>query len=191
MGASLSHLLRSCVGKYNPDTSHVRCFQRPGARFGPAGIRAGSQRIRPQSWNPFLDVVASDGQELVDCGDVPMSCAPLSLLNLKKKNPPLATDDSPLLDGRFTDNAAALDTLTQAYSTLIRREMKNPPTEGKSLAKDGKFHPRIVTLGGGPSTFLPSLSTIPRSVGVLVALVLKIIRSFFRFCVGSARSTDQ
>lgn len=77
MGASLFHFLHYCDVKDNPYTSHVCFFQRPGARFGPAGIRAGSQRIRPQSWNPFLDVVASDGQELVDCGDVPMSCVPL------------------------------------------------------------------------------------------------------------------
>ncbi|GAW02055.1 agmatinase [Lentinula edodes] len=48
---------------------------RPGARFGPSGIRAGSRRLNlyggynvPLEANPF-----KSGQRIVDCGDIPVS----------------------------------------------------------------------------------------------------------------------
>ena len=48
---------------------------RPGARFGPAGIRAGSRRLTlyggynvPLDVNPFLS-----GLKIVDCGDIPVT----------------------------------------------------------------------------------------------------------------------
>ncbi len=44
---------------------------RPGARFGPAGIRAGSKLLR--DWNPHQEVAPFRSQQVVDCGDVPLS----------------------------------------------------------------------------------------------------------------------
>lgn len=41
---------------------------RPGARFGPAHVRAGSRLLRP--YNPELDVEPFGGQQVVDAGDV-------------------------------------------------------------------------------------------------------------------------
>jgi agmatinase len=41
---------------------------RPGARFGPAAIRAGSKLLRP--YHPFLDVQPWDVQQVADAGDV-------------------------------------------------------------------------------------------------------------------------
>jgi agmatinase len=41
---------------------------RPGARFGPAGIRAGSKLLRP--YHPSLDVHPWDVHQVVDAGDV-------------------------------------------------------------------------------------------------------------------------
>ncbi len=41
---------------------------RPGARFGPQGIRAGSKLLRP--YHPALDVHPWDAQQVVDAGDV-------------------------------------------------------------------------------------------------------------------------
>ena len=41
---------------------------RPGARFGPAGIRAGSKLLRP--YHPALDVNPWDVHQVVDAGDV-------------------------------------------------------------------------------------------------------------------------
>lgn len=44
---------------------------RPGARFGPAGIRAGSRLLR--DWNPHQAVAPFEAQQVVDCGDIPLS----------------------------------------------------------------------------------------------------------------------
>ena len=41
---------------------------RPGARFGPAAVRAGSKLLRP--YNPALDVQPWAGQQVADAGDL-------------------------------------------------------------------------------------------------------------------------
>jgi guanidinobutyrase / D-arginase len=41
---------------------------RPGARFGPAAVRAGSKLLRP--YNPALDVAPWAGQQVADAGDL-------------------------------------------------------------------------------------------------------------------------
>ena len=41
---------------------------RPGARFGPSGIRAGSKLLRP--YHPYLDVHPWEAQQVADAGDV-------------------------------------------------------------------------------------------------------------------------
>lgn len=115
---------------------------RPGARFGPYGIRSGSRRQRDTrgwtlSWqiNPY-----ALGSRIIDCGDVcgrspslPSGCS------LRSKQVPV----NPY------DNALAMSQMEVAYSTLLNRPVIND--NGKSvsftrkLAKDGFEHPRIVT----------------------------------------------
>ncbi|ORY16950.1 arginase family-domain-containing protein [Clohesyomyces aquaticus] len=48
---------------------------RPGARFGPGGIRQGSRRIAAESaWNIYTgENVFQDWAEIVDCGDAPLT----------------------------------------------------------------------------------------------------------------------
>lgn len=48
---------------------------RPGARFGPQGIRQGSRRISPEfSWNVYTGKNAfTQGLKAVDCGDAPLT----------------------------------------------------------------------------------------------------------------------
>lgn len=48
---------------------------RPGARFGPHGIRDGSRRIRgPHSWNIYSGKNSfQDWAKIVDCGDAPLT----------------------------------------------------------------------------------------------------------------------
>ncbi|EMD41856.1 hypothetical protein CERSUDRAFT_129052 [Gelatoporia subvermispora B] len=116
---------------------------RPGARFGPYAIRSGSRRQRETrgytlAWrnNPY-----EQGSKIIDCGDVPVS---------------------PF------DNALAVDQMEVAYSTLLER-----PTIGQSLvpsltrrfAKDGKEHPRIITLGGDHTIVLPILRSLYKVYG--------------------------
>ncbi len=44
---------------------------RPGARFGPIGIRHGARTIR--SWHPDLEIFPFGTQQVVDAGDIPCS----------------------------------------------------------------------------------------------------------------------
>ena len=48
---------------------------RPGARFGPAAVRAGSRLLRP--YNPHLDVEPFAAQQVVDAGD--LGCNPFDI----------------------------------------------------------------------------------------------------------------
>ncbi|KAH8829845.1 Arginase/deacetylase [Flagelloscypha sp. PMI_526] len=116
---------------------------RPGARFGPSGIRHGSRRLHypsgySLSWgsNPW-----KLGSVVRDCGDVPLA---------------------------QTDNMKALDQMETAYTSLLSRPVA--ASEGfvertKGLALDGQEHPRIVTLGGDHTIVLPILRSLNKVYG--------------------------
>ncbi|KAF9497824.1 agmatinase [Pleurotus eryngii] len=115
---------------------------RPGARFGPAGIRAGSRRLTlyggynvPLEVNPFRA-----GLGIVDCGDIPVSPY---------------------------DNKYAIQQIESGHKSLLQREALSPlghdSATGKKLipiSLDGKSHPRIITLGGDHTIVLPLLRSI-------------------------------
>ncbi|KAF7431119.1 hypothetical protein PC9H_006839 [Pleurotus ostreatus] len=115
---------------------------RPGARFGPAGIRAGSRRLTlyggynvPLEVNPFRA-----GLGIVDCGDIPVSPY---------------------------DNKYAIQQIENGHKSLLQREALSPlehdSATGKKLipiSLDGKSHPRIITLGGDHTIVLPLLRSI-------------------------------
>ncbi|KAJ0120951.1 hypothetical protein J7T55_015690 [Diaporthe amygdali] len=73
---------------------------RPGARFGPHGIRDGSRRIRgPHSWNVYSRQNSfEDWAKIVDCGDAPLT---------------------------FVDNTVALKQLVKAYKITSGRTANN------------------------------------------------------------------
>jgi len=118
---------------------------RPGARFGPFAIRSGSRRQRETrgytlAWkvNPY-----ELGSKIIDCGDVPVS---------------------PF------DNALAVDQMEVAYSSLLARpiisqELATRPPVVSKFAKDGKEHPRIITLGGDHTIVLPILRSLNKVYG--------------------------
>ncbi|KAI0003815.1 arginase family-domain-containing protein [Russula compacta] len=119
---------------------------RPGARFGPTGIRLGSRRIQPglRSWSMSwgLDPY-QQGLEIIDCGDVPVS--PFN-------------------------NALALDQMEIAYHTLLQRDVPHPDRERttgstRPFAKDNREHPKIITLGGDHSILLPILRSLHKVYG--------------------------
>ncbi|KAJ3809017.1 arginase family-domain-containing protein [Lentinula aff. lateritia] len=115
---------------------------RPGARFGPSGIRAGSRRLNlyggynvPLEANPF-----KSGQRIVDCGDIPVSPY---------------------------DSAYAVKQIEASHRSILQRTafspMANDSETGEALeaiALDGKNHPRIITLGGDHTITLPLLRSI-------------------------------
>ncbi|TBU59851.1 Arginase/deacetylase [Dichomitus squalens] len=110
---------------------------RPGARFGPNGIRQGSRRMSLDSINVAAKIRISDELDVVDCGDVPMVT---------------------------TDNKVALRQLELANAALLSGSSLRT-WEGKSIAKDGKFHPRVLTLGGDHTITLPLLRGVASIYG--------------------------
>ncbi|OAX37236.1 agmatinase [Rhizopogon vinicolor AM-OR11-026] len=120
---------------------------RPGARFGPAGIRAGSRRLTlyggynvPLDVNPFLS-----GLKLVDCGDIPVTPY---------------------------DNKFAIQQIEGGHKELLHRPafspLGNDSLTGKPLVPisiDGKHHPRVITLGGDHTIVLPLLRSIHSAYG--------------------------
>ncbi|KAJ7355685.1 agmatinase [Mycena albidolilacea] len=115
---------------------------RPGARFGPSGIRAGSRRLTlyggynvPLKVNPFRS-----GLRIVDCGDIPVTPY---------------------------DNKYAIEQIESGHKSLLQREafspLGNDSVTGEALVPlslDGKHHPRIITLGGDHTIVLPLLRSI-------------------------------
>ncbi|KAI0079476.1 agmatinase [Panus rudis PR-1116 ss-1] len=122
---------------------------RPGARFGPAGIRAGSRRLTlyggynvPLEVNPF-----HSGLKIVDCGDIPVTPY---------------------------DNKFAIEQIEKGHKALLHRQtasaLGNDSVTGKPLvpiSTDGKPHPRIITLGGDHTIVLPLLRSINSAYGAI------------------------
>ncbi|KAG6910637.1 hypothetical protein DXG01_009146 [Tephrocybe rancida] len=115
---------------------------RPGARFGPAGIREGSRRLTlyggynvPLEVNPF-----KSGLRIVDCGDIPVTPY---------------------------DNKHAIRQIEEGHKEILQREaysaLGNDSLTGDKLTPislDGRNHPRIITLGGDHTIVLPLLRSI-------------------------------
>ncbi|KAI0956782.1 hypothetical protein AcW1_005380 [Taiwanofungus camphoratus] len=110
---------------------------RPGARFGPNGIRQGARRLGVSRINVPMKIRVSDYLDVVDCGDVPMV---------------------------YVDNKVALRQLELANKALLSK-LSLRSFDGTSLAKDGKFHPRILTLGGDHTITLPLLRGVAEVYG--------------------------
>ncbi|KAI5927429.1 arginase family-domain-containing protein [Camillea tinctor] len=112
---------------------------RPGARFGPSGIRQGSRRLNlyggynvPLETNPF-----NGWAKILDCGDIPVTSY---------------------------DNTFALKQIEEGHYNILSRE---PKTDAKrpGPSKKGKTLPRVITLGGDHTITLPLLRSINRAYG--------------------------
>ncbi|KAJ7665896.1 arginase deacetylase [Mycena polygramma] len=111
---------------------------RPGARLGPRAIRMGSHQGRAHTlaWGSSP---FEFGARIMDCGDVPLT---------------------PM------DNAKAIDQMEVAYSTLLARPVQGETKASTAaMAKDGKEHPRLVTLGGDHTIVLPILRSLYKVYG--------------------------
>ncbi|KAF9441908.1 Arginase/deacetylase [Macrolepiota fuliginosa MF-IS2] len=131
---------------------------RPGARFGPFAIRAGSRRLSDLAYD--FNYAASPrglGAKILDCGDVPVS---------------------------IFDPAKALDQMETAYTTMLQRPVRNgtgtnPDYDDrtKTVARDGRAHPRVVTLGGDHTIVLPILRALDRVYGPISVSCLRVLCS--------------
>lgn len=127
---------------------------RPGARFGPQGIRRGSQRIIPEgAWDPYtLKNAFESWARIVDCGDVPVT---------------------------WLDNTVALRQLDEAHRIISSRPAANASIASTVSAESGaetgegaevdriktKPVPRILTLGGDHTTTLSALRSVHKHFG--------------------------
>ncbi|KAK4464007.1 arginase family-domain-containing protein [Cladorrhinum samala] len=117
---------------------------RPGARFGPSGIRQGSRRLNlyggynvPLDTNPF-----SSWAKVIDCGDIPVTSY---------------------------DNTYALRQIEEGhYSILSRKPKTDADKPGPSLKKTTL--PRVITLGGDHTITLPLLRSINRAYGPVTVI---------------------
>ncbi|TDZ26327.1 putative agmatinase 1 [Colletotrichum sidae] len=112
---------------------------RPGARFGPSGIRQGSRRLNlyggynvPLDTNPF-----NSWATVLDCGDIPVTSY---------------------------DNTWALHQIEEGHFNILSRK---PATDAykKGPAKNERTLPRVITLGGDHTITLPLLRSINRAYG--------------------------
>lgn len=112
---------------------------RPGARFGPNGIRQGSRRLNlyggynvPMDANPF-----NSWATVIDCGDIPVTSY---------------------------DNVYAIQQIEEGHNSLL---MRAPATNAKEIgpAKDKKTLPRVITLGGDHTITLPLLRSVNKAYG--------------------------
>lgn len=117
---------------------------RPGARFGPSGIRQGSRRLNlyggynvPLATNPF-----NSWARVLDCGDIPVTSY---------------------------DNEYAIRQIEEGhYALLSRAPASDADKPGPSLK--GKTLPRIITLGGDHTIVLPILRSVNRAYGPVTVI---------------------
>ncbi|TID27616.1 agmatinase 1 [Venturia nashicola] len=112
---------------------------RPGARFGPGGIRLGSRRMHPRGYSVYTGRNSfAEWAEVVDCGDVPLT---LLVCDTRESVASAITVD------HVQDNTAALKQLDEAHKIISGR-----------LANSSEYStPRIITLGGDHTTTLSAL----------------------------------
>ncbi|SPN99077.1 agmatinase [Cephalotrichum gorgonifer] len=117
---------------------------RPGARFGPSGIRQGSRRVGfsggynvPLETNPF----AGD-MRILDCGDVPVTSY---------------------------DNTWAIRQIEEGHNSLL---MRKPYTDAhkQGYSTTGETLPRVITLGGDHTITLPLLRSINKAYGPVTVI---------------------
>lgn len=117
---------------------------RPGARFGPSGIRQGSRRLNlyggynvPLDANPF-----NDWAKVIDCGDIPVTSY---------------------------DNEWALRQIEEGHNSILMRAPATSANE-PGISKYGKTLPRVITLGGDHTITLPLLRSMNRAYGPITVI---------------------
>jgi len=117
---------------------------RPGARFGPSGIRQGSRRLNlyggynvPLDANPF-----NSWATVLDCGDIPVTSY---------------------------DNAYALQQIENGHNSLLTRVPATNASE-PGISKHGRTLPRLITLGGDHTITLPLLRSMHAAYGPITVI---------------------
>ena len=138
---------------------------RPGARFGPSGIRQGSRRLNLYGgYNVALDANPFHSWATVlDCGDIPVTSY---------------------------DNAYALRQIEEGHHDLLSR---TPSTDAHltGLSKSGRTLSRLITLGGDHTITLPLLRSVTRAYGPISVIHFDSHLDTWRPKVFGGAPTDQ
>ncbi|EPY53282.1 agmatinase [Schizosaccharomyces cryophilus OY26] len=117
---------------------------RPGARFGPSGIREGSRRLAPSLYHVPLDVYPFQSwAKVVDCGDIPMT-------NYHIPN--------------------AMQELEEGYYHLLARKPASF-TNDEGYARNETVLPRLLTMGGDHTIVLPILRALSRAYDKPISVI--------------------
>ncbi|KAJ9494480.1 hypothetical protein LTR99_010756 [Exophiala xenobiotica] len=111
---------------------------KPGARYGPRGIRSGSTKEKPgrtYNVNYGLDW-HQNWARIIDCGDVPVTPY---------------------------DNAHAYKQMEQGYRMLLHKSVTQ--TSSSPMSLDKVTHPRLISMGGDHSIMLPILRSLKSVYG--------------------------
>ena len=126
---------------------------RPGARFGPRAIRAGSARQTVfRSFNPVLGINPYvSATKFLDCGDVPVTPFDneLGFRQIEEAYDDMLSHPVPVGEG-------TIDALPPRLS---------PQGEPVHFARSGRMHPRIAVMGGDHSIALPVLRSLNKVYG--------------------------
>ncbi|OCK78793.1 Arginase/deacetylase [Lepidopterella palustris CBS 459.81] len=116
---------------------------RPGARFGPRAIRAGSARQTSfRGFNPRANLNPyTSWARIVDCGDIPIT---------------------PF------DNVLALRQMSEAFIELGQR---SPTAESVASSSSYQHKPKLLSLGGDHSIALPALRALKQLYNQPIAVV--------------------
>ncbi|KIX96417.1 uncharacterized protein Z520_07683 [Fonsecaea multimorphosa CBS 102226] len=128
---------------YDTSTSY-----RPGARFGPRGIRAASSREKKgRSYNTVwgIDPLTEGGLNIVDCGDIPLT---------------------PF------DAQHAFRQMEQGYRQILFHNTSSSSASTKPLQGRTWQHPRVLSLGGDHSIVLPILRSLKEVYGPISVIHL-------------------
>jgi agmatinase len=68
------------------------------------------------------------------------------------------------------DNAWAIKQIQDGHQELLHREPAYNPKGTKGVGKNGKLHPRIITLGGDHTIVLPLLRSINSAYGPITVI---------------------
>lgn len=68
------------------------------------------------------------------------------------------------------DNAWAIKQIQDGHQELLHREPAYNPKGAKGVGKNGKLHPRIITLGGDHTIVLPLLRSINSAYGPVTVI---------------------
>ncbi|PWY98463.1 Arginase/deacetylase [Testicularia cyperi] len=139
---------------------------RPGARFGPHAIRAASRRQR--AGRTFSMHHGQDpyhaGLKFLDCDDIPAS----------PFDPALAIDQIDAAYSSLLQRTPAALGSKNAEDTAIPGAQVSPAVwsafSTEHLAKDGKPHPKIVSMGGDHTIVLPILRALERVYGPIAVI---------------------